>query len=413
MIEKLRRKFILYAMLSVFALLSLILGSINAANFLMVANDADQVTQLIADNDGSFGENPPPEEDNNPGNHERPGTLGPGSKETPESTRFFTFSFDRQGNINAVDFRISAVSMEQAKSWASDIYSSNKAGAIGWTETYYRFRVYAKNSLTYVTVIDETRELSPSYRILWASLIGSGGGLLASFLLLLPISKRLVKPLEESNRKQKRFISDASHELKTPLTVISANAEILEMEKGASEETEVIQKQVGKLTAMVKNLNSLAKLDELDDSLAMGAFDFSAAATEISESFKAGFQRKGKTLRVEISPDLTYQGDEKLIRQLFGIILDNALKYALKEASFKVVGASNRISILAENDAEGLEDGSLDRIFERFYRSDSARASEVEGSGIGLSIAKQIVDKHHGRISAKAENGRFILKAEF
>ena len=102
-----------------------------------------------------------------------------------------------------------------------------------------------------------------------------------------------------------------------------------------------------------------------------------------------------------------------MIRRLFGILLDNALKYSLTETSFSVLGSANRIVIRSENDAEGLEeDGPLDRVFERFYRSDAARASNAEGSGIGLSMAKEVVSKHRGRISAKAEGGHFIIKAE-
>ncbi|MBO4541363.1 MAG: HAMP domain-containing histidine kinase [Bacilli bacterium] len=429
MIQKLRRKFILYAMLSVFALLALILGSINIVNFALVGSDADRITEALAERGGSF-QNPwtpgpgntipDPEDSGFPSLPEGvpeptnwPGPMGPGWQETPDSTRFFTFRFDKEGSAQEIAYEISAVSREEAKEWAASIQKANASGSVGWSRTYYRFRVYEKEGWTYVTVMDVSRELTPSYHVLWASLIGSGVGLVLSFLLLLPISKRLVKPVEESVRKQKRFIADASHELKTPLTVISANNEIIEIQNGESEETKTIAKQVGRLSDMVRNLNSLAKLQEMEEeAVRMGSFDLSLAANEIVSSYQKAFLSKNKKLEAEIAPDLTYTGDEASIRQLLDIILDNARKYALSKANIRVLGSVNRILIEVENDAEGLEDGPLDRVFERFYRSEAVRASGVDGSGIGLSMAKEIVMKHHGRISAKAESGQFKLKVE-
>ena len=416
MIRKFRRKFILVATASVFLLLAAILGAINIVNFTNLANNADQVTSLLAAEGGQFIPH------NQSGSQQQPSQPGAGpqegnqpadpiSPETRMSTRYFTIKLDGAGSPSLVSMNLTekTVTPEEALTWGASLA---KPGSVGWTRTYYRYRCYAYENQTYVSVIDYGRELSPSYTVLWTSLAGSLAGMVITFLVLIPISKILVKPLEVSVKKQQRFISDASHELKTPLTIISANNELLELEHGPSQATEAIDKQVSRLTAMVRNLNTLARIEEGEKAI-YSDLDFSALANEVILPFEASFAAKNISFSAEISPNITLKGDADGLRKFLSILLDNANKYALSKAEFHLSRSGERIVVKVLNDAEGIENSSLDRVFERFYRSDLARASGVEGSGIGLSIAKEIVQAHGGRIMASGENGLFVIKAEF
>ncbi len=430
MIKKLRWKLVAYATTSIFFFLLVILSTINLVNFGMVADEADQITQTIANNGGTYGggggqggggqatstttpsalfssgqqgQNGPGTDGPSPSD---PG--GPGSPEMGESIRYFTVSFDANGTGTIVTKKImdETVSNEAAISWASTLLGKEK----GWTETYFRYRTFTYNNQDYVTVLYYDRELRPSYRVLWASVAGGVGGTVISFLLLIPLSNLFVKPLVASRKKQQRFISDASHELKTPLTIISANKEILEIEHGVTEASTSIGKQVARLSSMVKNLNALANMDEGVKPL-MGSFDLARTCVEMVDAFQGAFEKKGIALETEIPETHPFNGDEGMIRQLLSILLDNALKYSKTSAEFHLYVKGDRTAIKVKNDAD-VPDGSLDRVFERFYRSEEARASGNEGSGIGLSLAMEIVKNCGGRISAKGENGFFIIKAE-
>ena len=414
MIRKLRYKLVGYATASIFFFLLLILGTINLVNFAQVAEEADAITLNIAENGGAFepDEEPvPPGEGQAPGPGGQPSPSDPGGPRSPEiaaSSRYFTVAFDKEGNGTLVAKKImdQTVSDENAITWASTLLGKEK----GWTDTYFRFRCYKYEKKDYVTVLYFDRELGPSYRILYASIIGGVGGTVASFLLLTPLSSLFVKPLIASRKKQQRFISDASHELKTPLTIISAEKEILEIEHGETEASKSIGKQVARLTAMVKDLNALAAMDEGAKPI-LASFDLARTCGEMVDAFQGAFEKKGIAVETEIPETHPFNGDEVLIRQLLSILLDNALKYAKTQVDFHLYANGERTTIKMRNDAD-VPDGPLDRVFERFYRSDEARASDSEGSGIGLSLAQEIVKTCGGRISAKGEGGCFIIKAE-
>lgn len=481
MINKLRKKFILYAMISVFLLLSIILGLINIVNFTLLSEDADKITQMISENNGSFGENldqntnpnqsfdpknpgqgnfpnnpnhgsfpndqnqgsfpsnpnqetfpgnpnqgsfpgnpgqgnqgegdlpsfePPTESNTNPENGEFvPGQMGPSSPEMKKSMRYFTVSFDKEGNASIVAFNVSSFSESDTIKLAQSL----KDKTTGWVNVTYRYRVYKSGALTYVTVIDQGREMLPSLRVLYASIIGSVVGLIISFIVLLFVSKKLVAPLEEADRKQKRFISDASRELKNPVMVIDADITLIKENTGETDETKSIEKQVRKLNSLAKNLNTLSILNEFED-VKTTNISLSNILSDICTKYESSFEEKNISFNAEIEKNVTLNASEQMIRKLADEILDNAVKYSETYCNIKVYKKENRIYIEEFNDAKDLPSGSLDRIFDRFYRLDSTE--NTQGTGLGLSIVKEITDLLKGRVYAKGNDGIFELKIE-
>ena len=434
--NKTRKRFVIFATLCVFVLLFVLLGIINGVNFTMASEDADQVTQMLKQQQGTFG-NPalpapdlqgaappdfdpqgqtPPELDFQGGDPPEfdpenmpdgffPGLMGPMGPNSPEmesSLRYFTFSFDEDGNAEKVALQISAVTEEEALAWARSLLKENKTG---WTQGTYRYRVYKNDGKKYVTVIDQGRELLPCFRILLISGIGLIVGMIASYIALMYIGKRLFKPLEEADRKQKRFIAEAEKEFKVPLTIINANTEIMERERGETEQTLSINRQVKKMIGLVKNLSTVGVFDEKE--LSLLRCDLSALAQAAGDAAKGQFVEKGCRLTILADKPVTVLGDSEAMNDLISELLDNALKFSSAWAELKVGQEDGHSVIIASNDTS-LPAGNLDQVFDRFTRLSNAEG--VPGAGLGLSHVKEIVQAHNGRVSAKAADGKFILR---
>lgn len=403
MIKRLRIRFIGITMISVIVVLGIIIALINFVNYHNVRVYADDILNILSDNDGQF---QPQEPNRQPPQGQKPGN---GNAETPFETRYFTVTVYSGGDAEANTAQIAAVNSEQAIQLAEKV--------IGHTRGYqgiYRYKVTQKEDKTLVIFVDCSRQLSTAEGFLWSSIIISASGVLAVFLLVVLLSKRAVLPIAESYKRQKIFITNAGHELKTPLTIISANNEMLELEYGENEYTEAISKQIGKMTNMVKKLVVLAKLDEETELKEKKSFSLTDALSDVILMYEPLFASKGKQLSSKTVEGITMNGNEALIRQLFQIILDNSLKYTLSHAIIQLKKESGKIIIQLENDAEGISTGDLSRCFDRFYRTDESRASDIEGSGIGLSVAKEIVKLHQGEITASGlDNHIFSIYIAF
>ena len=399
---KARKRFVLYAMLCVFLLLFVLLGIINGVNFTMTGEDADRLTELLSQQRGAVMEQMPQ------GKRFRgpfPGMMGPMGPDSPDmqgSLRYFTYAFDKEGNAEQVAMNISAVTGEEALAWAQSLLREHETG---WTKITYRYRVYNANGKTYVTVIDQSRELLPSYRILLISGIGLAAGMIVSCLSLMYIGKKLFEPLEEADRKQKRFIAHAEKEFKVPLTIINANTEIMERENGETEQTLSINRQVKQMIGLVKNLSTVGVFDEKE--LSMLQCDLAALAQAAGDAMKEQFEEKGRSLKITADKPVPILGDSEAMNDLLTELLANALKFASSWAELKVGQEDGHSVIIASNDT-ALPDGSLDQVFDRFTRLNNAK--DIPGAGLGLSHVKEIVQAHNGRASAKAADGTFILR---
>jgi two-component system sensor histidine kinase CiaH len=322
--------------------------------------------------------------------------------------------FTAAGKLSSVNTgKIAAVSTEEAVALAQELWSKGKTA--GYDESY-KYLAKTTDSGTLYVFLDCTRDLSSFRSFLTISLLVSLCGIGAVFALVVVLSRRAIRPVAESYEKQKQFITNAGHEIKTPLAIIDSCTEVLEMEQGSNKWTDGIRGQVQRLTALTQSLVSLARMDEGSTSLPMAEFDLSAAVDETLEPFALLAESRGLKLTPSVQGGITFRGNEQTLRQLCSILADNAVKYAApgSEIRLSLTRKGRRITLVSDNAAEGLQAGDQSVLFDRFYRGDASRSSEKAGYGIGLSMAQSIVTAHGGRIEAKCPDGRrLVITAQF
>lgn len=393
MIKKLKIKFIALAMSTVTVLLALVVVGMNIINYNVVVAEADVTLGLLSQNRGRF-----PEMMEMPGGppHDR------FSKELPYESRYFSVLFNGQGSVILADTgKIAAVETATAVSYATRaLDSGKKAGFVSG----YRFLRSDENGNSRIIFLDCGRKLDSFYDFLYSSLGMAGAGLGIVFLVIFFLSGRIIRPIAQSYEKQKRFITDAGHEIKTPLTIINANVDVLEMELGEGNECLTdIQSQTRRLTALTNDLVLLARMEEDENNLQKIDFPVSEVVEETVMSFRIPAQTQEKTLACRIQPNLSMKGDAKAIRQMVSLLMDNALKYSPQGGviCFDMCASGRSINLSVKNSTrEPVDRESLSHVFDRFYRADASRNSETGGHGIGLSVVKAIVSAHGGKVQA-------------
>ena len=417
MISKLRKKFILISMLSVTIVLAFLIGSINILTYRSVVRNADMILEMLESNNGSFPErnqvrnrdrsNPPLGE---------PGRRGQMSPETRFETRYFKVSFNANGDVTGSDIRrIAAVDSAQAEAIARTIYASGKTRGFSGEYRYLRSNT---DDGAFIVFYDCGRSLGNARSFLGISLMISIVGLLIVYALIAVFSKAAIKPAAEAYEKQKRFITDAGHELKTPLAVINADCDVLEMEdeNGSNEWLDDIRKQTERLSELTNSLIYLAKTEEgSKNAFVKIDFPLSDVVSEETESFKGLTKSAGKTIETSVTPGITYNGDQKAIRRLISILMDNAIKYSPDGSTIKaslVKNGSKNVFAVTNKTVAPLSKDDMKHMFDRFYRTDESRNSETGGYGIGLSVAKSITESHGGRIYASGTGDEITVTAE-
>lgn len=403
MIKKLQRQFVMITMMSLLLVMVLLVGSINVINFYQINQKLNGVIFILSENQGKF---PKFEKEKPPRNEPKFGFEM--NEETRFETRYFIVKVDEDGSIREIDTsHIAAVSSEDAKEYAEKVLNGNRTS--GFKEIYK----YAVVKQPYGSIIIFINSRSQIQSLKMFLLISSGVALtvlLFVFIVVSIFSKKAIKPIITSMEKQKQFITDAGHEIKTPLAIISANADVLEITGGKNEWVTSIRNQTTRLDKLVKNLLTLSKLDEGNIELAYSDFDFSEAVYEITKPFETIAETRNKKLVMEIQPGIKLHGDVDSIHQLVSTLVDNALKYSsdggLIRVSLSPAKKGSKLEIY--NSADEIDKENLNKMFDRFYRMDSSRARETGGYGIGLSIAKSIVEAHHGKITVKSDDGQSI-----
>ncbi len=429
MFHKLRIKFILLGTLAVAISVMALIGAINAVNYIRVDKETTDTVRMLADNNGKFPEQredmlpkvepketpvSPQGEDYGPSGEK--GALYPvpngtnGAFRTREfqyETRFFSAEISESGEYKYNLSQIASISEDDAADLVAKVVSGKKS--MGYISEY---KYYIRNigDGNRVVVMMDCSSRFDNLRSTMLISIGVGIiGIIIMFIFLSFATKRILKPVEESEIKQKQFITDVSHELKTPLTVISTNMDVLAMDIGKNEWVTGTKEQVARMKDMVNQMVSLSRLEESEKTVAGDPFMADELLKEATEPFLAIAEYKGKDMVVEAGDKLIMNTDSNLYKQLISILCDNALKYSDEEGFIRVTldkkGRRTVLKVMNTSDlAAGKED--LKHLFDRFYRVDSARTKshgERSGNGIGLSIAQAITVRMGGKIGVTFE----------
>lgn len=411
MLKKMRWHFILAAMLAVFIMLVAVLAGINVWNYHTTAERADQRIQEIygfesgkvpgMENSEENASQPvPPDIFNRPDDHD---------PEAPYTTRFFIVRLDEEGNVTDVstDF-IASVTQTEAEEFARKVL--NEKRQVGYYKNY-RFQILAKKNDNIVIFLNTTMKLRSVRNVLLISCLVGVVCFLVVFLLVILLSKRAMKPYIRNIERQKRFITDASHEIKTPLTSIATSVDVIEMEYGEDEWTRNIHKQTSKMSRMVADLVTLSRLDEENPFLERTEFSLSDAVWEVAEPFASLAKAQGKKYSQRIEENLTLCGNPDATRQMISVLLDNAMKYSDENGTIRldVYKVHGKTKIEVFNTCVLEETQNLSRLFDRFYRPDNSRSRKTGGSGIGLSIAQAVAEAYGGKIKVSSKDGKSIM----
>lgn len=419
MIRKLQKKFVLAAIVSVFLVLFVLIGAINALNYRNLIAEADSTLQILSENKGYFPNTMRRSQDALPETEPLPesaprgrqtGRKGAGFGELAYQSRYFAVWFNQEGDCTHSNLEnIATVEEEEAAALAEAVYAKGREK--GFTGEY-RYSRTESGSETLLLFLNCQRELSTFRTFLYASIGISLAGVLAVLILLLLLSGRIVHPIAESYEKQKRFITDAGHELKTPITIIRADADVLEseMEEDGNEWIADIRRQTYRLAELTEDLIYLSKMEEENTALCMQEFSLSELVQETAESFQAPALLQKKAFRLSVIPGMEMTGDRKAVGKLISVLVDNAMKYSPEDGTVDVTLSKNgrNARLVVRNSTVPMEKGSQDRLFERFTRADTSRNSEAGGFGLGLAIAKAVTEAHKGKIHAKSEDGKSL-----
>lgn len=333
------------------------------------------------------------------------------SPEVQYSLRFFSVHYDTNGIVSRVnqDY-IASISESDAETYADAVLESGKAHGY---ESGYRYLVSTTEDETVVLFLNSEREIQTMRSLLWITLAIAAVCLAVVFGLVVLFSQRAITPYLKNMEAQKQFITNAGHELKTPLTAISTSADVLAMEHDGDEWVHNIQVQSGRLSKLITSLVALSRLDEENPFPVRTEFSLSDALWEISEPFGSLAQAKGKAYTQDIADGLTVTGDRTAIQQMFSILLDNALKYSPDGGSISLTTqrSGKRAEVTVSNTVDTAQSIDTTRLFDRFYRADESHSGAVSGTGIGLSIVKATVEAHGGTISVRQEGCVMMLTA--
>ncbi|MBQ8966439.1 HAMP domain-containing sensor histidine kinase [Ruminococcus sp.] len=439
MIKRLRRRFVLIAAVSVFVVELVVVGLINVINIGQMNKREQDLMQILCENEGEFpdfmhkeqktikpdnrygdvsltetsaAEAPPPAPENDK-YHSR------FNEETRYQTRYFYVRYNSAMQPVKVNTgHIAAVSSEQALEYAENVSAEGKTS--GFQENYrYVVTDTADGGVMYIFLDCRDDIRTRNNFILVSAAISLGGWLLVCVLIIV-CSRFAVRPFIENYERQRTFITDAGHEIKTPLAIISANTEVIEMISEPSEWTQSIKNQIERLNGLIADMLKLARMDGDKVKLTFVDFDLTDAFIDIAMPFRTLAENKGLTLEVDAEEGIHMNGDEGSIRQIVSILTENAVKYCDKGGSIKATlqktQSGRHIIVQVENDCKEPPEHP-ERLFERFYRADSSRARDEgekrTGYGIGLSVAKATVEAHKGKIDCKAADGRIAFRARF
>ena len=406
MIYRLQKRFILISTVSVLTVIALVFSVILVLNISSMNRNMDVLADRVSEGGGKF----PGSFDEPPLFDKMPSRNEPNfefiTPETPFSTRHFTVFFDKKGEVARTNTEsIYAIDEDTAIEYAEKVMKDGDER--GWISSY-RYKIFSTDLGMGVVFVDGSMSrtvLMQSTTIAGFVLLGCAALVL---MLIFLLSKKAVKPIAESYEKQKQFVTDANHELKTPLTLIMANVEIAELELGKNEWLDDIRSEGHRMTELVNQLVALSRMDEEGQPLNITEVAFGDLVADTVAEFEPLAKERGKAITSSVDKEISYAGDEALLHRLVGILMDNAIKYCDQGGEITVnLHRGRRIILTVENTYAAVGELELNRLFDRFYRADKARKF-TGGYGVGLSMAKAIVEKHKGEITAYKKDATHI-----
>ena len=402
MIYRLQKKFIKISIISFLLVFTVVVSTILLFVYSQSVSDSDKIADIIMENDGDF---PSFNETLEvPDNLEfPPNGIGP---ETPFTTRFFIVHFDQNGRYLSTDLSsIASISDDEAEKYGYQALQKNKErGCI----RLYRFKAVSSENGTSIVFINNDPLKMTVRRIITAAFFFLIFGGVIFITIVIILSKRAVKPVAKSYEKQKQFITNANHELKTPLTLMLTNLDIIESETGKSEWLDDIRFEGQKMTELINQMLSLSRMDEENTYIRRATFDLSEMINETADVFQPVISEKNLFFIADIEPNISYLGEDILIRQMISLLLENAIKYCDTNGSIIMTLEDEHHPFFSiENHYSAVGKLDLDSLFDRFYRANNARTTGT-GFGLGLSVAKSIVEKHGGKIWVENVNNSRI-----
>lgn len=433
MVKQLQKKFIISAMLAVTILLVVLIGGINVFNYLTTSNDNDRLMEMLGNSfenstmwnadttdntqppqsitgtqqntaDASGNQNdtgfPPQDDGTKPPDNKKNNGFGRHDKSAMDSARYAAVAIDKNGNIIRTDVtHISSLTEDEATAITEAL--KNTASGTG-AYSGYLYRISDTRTVGRIIILlDNGMQISSFFTVLFIS-VGAGiFGWLLMLLLVILLSKKTIAPVARSIEKQKQFVTNAGHEIKTPLAIILANTDAMELHNGENKWSKNIRAQTLRLSGLMQNLLMLAKMDESSAKLPMCSFDISTAAEDTVSAFIEPAALKGVMIEQDIQKGLQLNGNRDSIVQLMTVLLDNAVKYTVSGGMIraKLSGNEKNITLSIANTCEPID--HPEKLFDRFYRGDSARTQKNGGYGIGLSVALAIAELHKGSITAE------------
>lgn len=395
MIKKLRIKFIVINMSLVTLVLFIVFGVLCFTNYKKYQIDSEMaLDHALSEGRGSL----MPRMEMGPKRAETPFRMGP----------LFVVTLDSDNTIINIDDSGVDIQEEAAGEIVQTVLKDDSES--GFLSSYQlRYRKKEANQGMVIAFVDASREVNGMKNLFSASALVFAGGFLAFFIVSLFLSKWALNPVEKAWEQQRQFIADASHELKTPLTVILANLSILSNHQDSTIKEEKkwlenTQTEAGRMKELLDNLLFLARSDAMQTPTVFASFDLSNTLWSCILPFESLAFEQNVALEENIAQNISFLGDEGQIKQLIAILLDNACKYVKPKGTITVTleKRQEKIWLEVKNTGDIIPREELDHLFERFYRSDKSRSRKAGGYGLGLAIAKTITENHKGRIKARS-----------
>lgn len=402
MIQGIRRRFIRIAVTVLSIVMIALTVVINMANYIQVRSELEETLSNLSEQELSapVGKN---------GKTRR-------QRNAMDEARYFTVTVSEDGEPRIIgQTRMPDETVDELCETAKAALGSDRtSGQVG----EYLYLVFNRQGKRRAAVfLNVETKMDGVRRLMVISGVSCVGGILLAWLCMALISSRAIRPMVENAVRQKQFITDAGHELKTPLTVISANMDVLTMNGETNEWIEDTRKQVSNMRSLVNGLIYLSRMDEDGAVLQMETVDLSELVRTQTESLQGMAEFMGKSLTCDVQADILMQGDRDALTRLVSQLCDNAIKYAPEgdTLSLKLSKAGREIVLISENGLiERLSDENLRHLFDRFYRPDASRSRESGGYGIGLSMARAIMERHGGKIRAEqTDKGRIRFVCTF